>query len=54
MEYNKIHDITLNIENSMLSFPGDTVPKIEKIKEASKKSITLASIVLRTKISLGK
>lgn len=51
MEYNKIHDITLNIENSMLSFPGDTVPKIEKIKEASKDNYNLSK--MRVSVHVG-
>lgn len=42
----KFYDISLNIEEEMLSFPGDTVPQFNKIKRISDDNYNLSNMTV--------
>jgi arylformamidase len=47
MNYNsEFYDISLNIEEGMLSFPGDTVPEFNKIKEIDNDNYNLSNMMV--------
>ena len=47
----KFHDISLNIKEGMLSFPGDTIPEFNKIKEINQDNYNLSN--MRVSVHVG-